>query len=269
MAIVDNTSEEDVTTIGGDTIPPCVGPATDALPEVQPSVLPENSHIGVSTHYAPLPKELQDARRAVRAAHWYVLRCTYGKEGKAYDYIVNNHGVAYYPTVQETKLINGKRKTVVQSWLPNLLFVYGTFDAVKAFVYDNVHEETKPLRFYCIHSYEGSSLELIPMTLTEAQMRSIQRIHENLYKDVIVSSDTIQKFEKGELVRVVEGKFAGVVGRVARFRGQQRVGITINGLYTIVTAYVPKAFLKPISGHRQRVLDVAPHNDEGDENPSE
>ena len=46
MAIVDNTSEEDVTTIGGDTIPPCVGPATDALPEVQPSVLPENSHIG-------------------------------------------------------------------------------------------------------------------------------------------------------------------------------------------------------------------------------
>ena len=145
----------------------------------------------------------------------------------------------------------------------------GVLDAVKAFVYDNVHEETKPLRFYCIHSYEGSSLELIPMTLTEAQMRSIQRIHENLDKDVIVSSDTIQKFEKGELVRVVEGKFAGVVGRVARFRGQQRVGITINGLYTIVTAYVPKAFLKPISGHRQRVLDVAPHNDEGDENPSE
>ena len=74
MAIVDNTSEEDVTTIGGDTIPPCVGPATDALPEVQPSVLPENSHIGVSTHYAPLPTELQDARRAVRAAHWYVIR---------------------------------------------------------------------------------------------------------------------------------------------------------------------------------------------------
>ena len=54
MTIVDNTSEEDVTTIGGGIIPPCIGPATNALPEVQPSAMPENSHIGVSTHYVPL-----------------------------------------------------------------------------------------------------------------------------------------------------------------------------------------------------------------------
>ena len=54
MAIVDNTSEEDVTTIGGGIIPPCIGLTTNALPEVQPSAMPENSHIGVSTHYVPL-----------------------------------------------------------------------------------------------------------------------------------------------------------------------------------------------------------------------
>ena len=55
MTIVDNTSE-DVSTIGGGIIPPCIGPATNALPEVQPSAMPENSHIGVSTHYVPLQK---------------------------------------------------------------------------------------------------------------------------------------------------------------------------------------------------------------------
>ena len=54
MTIVDNTSEEDVPTIGGGIIPPCIGLATNAFPEVQPSAMPENSHIGVSTHYVPL-----------------------------------------------------------------------------------------------------------------------------------------------------------------------------------------------------------------------
>ena len=52
MTIVDDTSE-DVSTIGGGIIPPCLGLATNALPEVQLSAMPENSHIGVSTHYVP------------------------------------------------------------------------------------------------------------------------------------------------------------------------------------------------------------------------
>ena len=37
----------------------------------------------------------------------------------------------------------------------------------------------------------------------------------------------------------------GVVGRVARFMGQQRVAIYLEGLLTITTAYVPNDFLEP------------------------
>lgn len=46
------------------------------------------------------------------------------------------------------------------------------------------------------------------------------------------------------MVRIIDGKFKGVVGRVARYQGQQRVGIVIDGLLTIATAYVPTAFLE-------------------------
>lgn len=45
------------------------------------------------------------------------------------------------------------------------------------------------------------------------------------------------------MVRIVDGDFAGVVGRVARIAGQQRVAVEINGLCIVATAYIPKSFI--------------------------
>ena len=53
----------------------------------------------------------------------------------------------------------------------------------------------------------------------------------------------IPKFEKGQLVKVIDGAFKGVVGRVARWQGQQRVGVVVDKLVTVCTAYIPSAFL--------------------------
>ena len=54
----------------------------------------------------------------------------------------------------------------------------------------------------------------------------------------------VPKFEKGQLVKVIDGAFKGVIGRVARWQGQQRVGVVVDDLVTVVTAYVPSAFLE-------------------------
>ena len=62
--------------------------------------------------------------------------------------------------------------------------------------------------------------------------------------NTIVTLDEVPKFEKGHLVRVIDGAFKGVIGRVARWQGQQRVGVVVDELVTVVTAYVPSAFLE-------------------------
>ena len=77
---------------------------------------------------------------------WYALRCTYGREKTAYEYMVAKGVTAFYPTQTIVKLINGKRKIVTESLLPNIFFAYGTFDLIKSFVYDNVNLPF--LRFY-------------------------------------------------------------------------------------------------------------------------
>lgn len=77
-------------------------------------------------------------------------------------------------------------------------------------------------------------------------MESLKIICAADMDNTIVSLDEVSKFEKGQLVRVIDGAFKGVTGRVARWQGQQRVGIVVGGLITVVTAYVPSAFLEEV-----------------------
>lgn len=126
--------------------------------------------------------------------------------------------------------------------MPNIFFAFGTENQIKTFVYDNVNLPF--LRFYYRHIHVGNRIEKTPLIVPDYQMESLKIICEADADNTIVSLDEVPKFEKGQLVRVVDGAFKGVVGRVARWQGQQRVGVVVEGLITIVTAYVPNAFLE-------------------------
>lgn len=50
------------------------------------------------------------------------------------------------------------------------------------------------------------------------------------------------RFKSGDLVRVTKGDFKGVVGKVARLGGQQRIVVEVKGVCLVSTAYVPSVF---------------------------
>lgn len=84
------------------------------------------------------------------------------------------------------------------------------------------------------------------MVIPLRQIESLQIICGAESDNTIVSLENVPKFEKGQLVRVTEGAFKGVIGKVARWQGQQRVGVVVDDLVTVVTAYIPSAFLEKI-----------------------
>lgn len=237
---------EDVNTASrGNETPPCIGLTSSVLPEAVMAHSRECSDTGVSTSFVHNGETMQ-ARAAMRKEkspeNWYALRTTYGREKKAYDYILAHGGKAYMPTTEKERVVGGKKKTIVTSLIPNIFFVYGTEEAVKAFVYDNYNLPF--LRFYYKHTHIGARIEKTPLIVPDAQIRSLQIICGADTSNALVTTEGIRKFLTGERVRVVEGSFKGVEGIVARFRGQQRVGIVIDGLLTALTAYVPTAFLE-------------------------
>lgn len=255
---IDDCTLEGVHTIGGGETPPSVGLTSDALPDTQTNK-DESTLSGVSTRYAPstntsntnfaekpnnnLIKPLPQ-KHPKEAPQWYALRTTYGREKKAYDYMVAKGITAFYPTQNKIKIVKGKRQTITESLIPNIFFAYGTFDQIKSFVYDNINLPF--LRFYYCHTHVGSKIEKSPMIVPNYQMDSLKIICEAEASDIIVSLSSVPNFKSGQMVRVVDGAFKGVVGRVKRWQGQQRVGVIIGNMATFATAYVPSAFLEKI-----------------------
>ena len=240
---VDEWTSEDVHTSGGGEFPPCAGLTSNALPEAQSTVAAESSQTGVSTRYAHIATKPQ-IQKEEEFSHWYALRTTYGREKKAYDYLTAKGITAFYPTTNVVKLIKGKRKVVTESRLPNIFFAYGTEEQLKSFVYDNVNLPF--LRFYYRHIHVGRRIEKTPLIVPDYQMESLKIICAADADNTIVSLVEIPKFEKGQLVKVIDGAFNGVTGRVARWQGQLRVGICIEEIGTIATAYIPHTFMKVI-----------------------
>lgn len=238
---VDEWTSNDGHTLGGGEFPPCAGLTSNALPEAQSTISAESSQTGVSTrnaHIASKPK----AQREADIPHWYALRTTYGREKKAYDYLTAKGITAFYPTTNVVKLIKGKRKVVTESRLPNIFFAYGTEEQLKEYVYDNVNLPF--LRFYYRHIHEGNRIIKTPLIVPDNQMDSLKIICAADADNTFVSLVKVPKFEKGQQVKVIDGAFKGVTGRVARWHGQQRVAVIVDGLVTMCTAYVPSAFLE-------------------------
>lgn len=237
---IDECTLENVHTIGGGETPPCAGLTPNVLPEAQSTISAVSSHTGVSTRNVHTGTTLKQQKQE-ETPHWYALRCTYGREKAAYDYFVAKGIIAFYPTTNAVKIINGKRKVVAESRLPNIFFALGTEEQIKTFVYDNVNLPF--LRFYYRHVHVGctDNLQTFHLIVGDYQWCLVDSAADA--DNTIVSLDEVPKFKKGQLVRVVDGAFKGVTGIVARYQGQQRVGIVIDGLLTVATAYIPSAFL--------------------------
>ena len=217
------------------------GLTSNALPEVRRPIKPTDSQTGVPTNNV-LSKTSVDTNKDTKDTHhWYALRTTYGRERKAYDYLVV-HGVeAYMPLLKSVKMVDGKRTTIEGSRIPNVFFARGTEDELKTFVYDNIN--LPYLRFYYRHTHVGNKIVKVPLVVPDNQMNSLKIICAADSDDIVASTEVVEKFKSGQKVRIIDGKFAGVTGIVARYQSQLRVGIIIDGLLTVCTAYVPSSFL--------------------------
>ena len=171
---------------------------------------------GVSVRYAPDPSK-----------KWFVLRATYHRELKAYDYLIN-HGIeAFLPLHRTLKYVDGKRKFVIESYLPNMLFVYASPETV-----ENCVKHTPDLHFlsYYYNHFVATEGEKNPPLVVP-------------YESMVIP-ERLCHYKSGDMVRVTDGEFKGVEGRVARVSGQQRVVVEVEGVCLISTAYIPSAFIE-------------------------
>ena len=216
-----------VETRRGEANPPSVRVAPDTIPEAK------SSQTGVSVRYVP-----------THGKRWYVFRASYGREDKASDYIVEDGSFVYIAKRYARKTVNGKQKMVLETLIPNLLFVYTTKDKAEEYIKNT--PALSFLTYYYNHFEIDDDQKNPPLTVSCKEMENFIIATCNKSEHLKFVDETQCHFKGGETVKVIDGLFKGVEGRVARVSGQQRVVITLFQVGLVSTAYIPTAFLRPI-----------------------
>ena len=216
-----------VETRRGEATPPSVRVAPDTIPEAR------SSQTGVSVRYVPTPGK-----------RWYVFRASYGREDRAKDYIVGDGTFVYIAKRYARKTVNGKQKKVLETLIPNLLFVYTTEDKAEEYIKNT--PALSFLTYYYNHFEIDDDQKNPPLTVSRKEMENFIVATCNKSEHLKFVDETQCHFKGGETVKVVDGLFKGAEGRVARVSGQQRVVISLSSIGLISTAYIPTAFLRPI-----------------------
>ena len=198
-------------------------------------VLPKanSSKAGVSVEYVPHPDK-----------HWYVLRILYGRTQQAQDALIGDGHYAYVAMIWKDQVKDGKRHRVLMPFL-NLVFAYITPEQADKYV--KASPESRFITYYYNHFELDHRGLNPPLTISDHDIQLIIRATAVCDQHVMEVDLKKVHFTSDDLVRVTDGPFKDITGRVARVARQNRVVIHIKGLSTgITTAYIPPCYLEKI-----------------------
>lgn len=178
---------------------------------------------------------------------WYLMRVSYGRERQAAAILEEKGVQVFLPTITRMRIIAGRKKRCTESLISNFLFVRSTEETLRRYI------GCPPLEY--LHHYyipardaDGNPVGhkgIKPLVIPDRQMEQFMIWHRAADDHkIFMPQSASQSLKEGEKVRVLQGKFAGITGFVCRVRQQSRVGVHIDGLGTVITAYIPRAFLE-------------------------
>ena len=205
------------------------GFASFAFPEAK------SSKTGVSVRYAPCGER-----------RWYVLRITYGQVQTVADAIIEDGTYVYLAMVWKDvrNKETGKKQRKLFPFM-NLLFAYMTAQEIEKYV--KVSSVSKFTTYYYNHFITDKNGYNPPLVVSNRDMEAFVKVTSLLDEHVMEVDMKTCRFLSDDLVRVTDGPFEGITGRVARIARQKRVVIHIKGLQAgLTTAYIPPCFLEKL-----------------------
>lgn len=179
---------------------------------------------------------------------WLYMRVSYGREKKIQEYLESKGIEVFRPTTEKETVVAGVKKQNICSLIPNVLFVHSTIHKMKDFVgkypTECLHHFYEPYRDEQGHVIGAGRR---PIVIPDNQMQSFQIWTKSINENKIFLDTTTFAFKTNDIVRVIEGEFKGFTGHVVRIKGQNRVGIIVDGIGFISTAYIPKGMLEIVN----------------------
>lgn len=169
---------------------------------------------------------------------WYAMRVPYSREilfKKHLDSIkIENFVPMHYQFIEK----NGTRSKQLVPVIHNLIFVRSCrtiLDDIKSNI-----ESKIPSRYIMDKSVHQ------PLIVPDNQMNDFITVAKTYDQGLLYLDPATAKFKKGDRVRIIQGCMAGVEGEFVRIKGDRRVVVSIDGLMSIATAFIPPQMLEKI-----------------------
>ena len=170
------------------------------------------------------------------ASRWYVLRSSENNALTVAQQLSSIDIHAFTPLEYRASLIGENKVWHQVPSQPNLLFVFASYDTLRSLM---GHPEFESLHF--VYDTEDATK---PITPSADEVDNLIRIIQASVPQSYSVSDKEIHYRPGGLVQVTDGPFKGIIGRVARIHTQTRVVVSIPGVISYATTYIPSAFMK-------------------------
>ena len=172
---------------------------------------------------------------------WYVLRVSYGRAEKANEILTAKGIETYLPLHTIYKEVNGKRKKQRIPLLPNFLFVNTKLSVLERFLKSS--PALSFISFYYDHFNKKSDGKNPPLIVPKESMDNFIKLTSIDDEHILLIDEVNGTYKQGDYVRIIDGPFKGIEGRVTKITGQKRVIVELPGLCSVATAYIPKGFI--------------------------
>ena len=204
--------------------PQCFGLTATALPEAN------GSQTGVSVRNAQSETK-----------QWYVLRVSYGRAEKANELLKAKGIETHLPLHTTYKGVNGKRIKQRLPLLPNFLFAKTTISVLQSFLKSS--PDLSFITFYYDHFNKKPDGKNPPLVVPKESMDNFIKLTSIDDEHILLIDKVNGTYKQGDYVRIIDGPFKGIEGRVTKITGQKRVIVELPGICSVATAYIPKVFL--------------------------
>ena len=172
---------------------------------------------------------------------WYVLRVSYGRAEKAHELLKAKGIETHLPLHTTYKEVNGKRIKQRLPLLPNFLFAKTTLSVLEQFLKSS--PDLRLITFYYDHFNKKSDGKNPPLVVPKESMDNFIKLTSIDDEHILLIDEVNGTYKQGDYVRIIDGTFKGIKGRVTKITGQKRVIVELPGLCSVATAYIPKVFL--------------------------
>ena len=161
---------------------------------------------------------------------WYALRATYSRELKVQAALQERGVRTFVPMMwREKKLVPA---------VSGLVFALATREALDSYI--RSFGDARPVNYYWDRTANA------PLTVPSKAMEDFIAVASSLEEDLIYLTEISDKLREGQTVKVKEGPFKGVEGKIVRIRKSRRVMVELPGMLAVASTYVSPAELEII-----------------------